>query len=210
MYAVTVTQPVQSWTCVRSHDDFRALGEALSNSGGGVGAVAACPTLPTAPNGNIASDLHAIVQVRNELQAWLSSVLMNPSAHESPAVSNFLTAGANTIPPQYEGVVVDAVYQSDAASGAAPPPRAVRVLSLPLPTSTIRAATLEETTTCTIWKWTTCSLRTRITTRRRSPTDQDEDDQISSRPLRFGTNPPTKRLPRMTKWRLCSRRVRSK
>lgn len=97
VYAVTVTQPVQSWTVVRSHEDFRALGEALS--AGGMASVSPCPSVAAA-----SADINTIVNVRNELQGWLSSVLMNPSAHESPAVNNFLTAEANTIPPQYQGV----------------------------------------------------------------------------------------------------------
>ena len=107
MYAVTVTQPVQSWTVVRSHEDFGSLGAALSTTSTGIldPSLSTCPTLTTKTASISAGDLNTIVQVRNELQAWLSSVLMNPSAHESPAVNNFLTAGANTIPPQYEGVV---------------------------------------------------------------------------------------------------------
>ena len=98
MYAVNVIQPVLSWIVVRSHDDFCALGTALLAAG--IAAVSPCPLLPTGS----AADINTVVHIRNEVQGWLSSTLMNPVVHESPAVSTFLTAGANTFPPQYGGV----------------------------------------------------------------------------------------------------------
>lgn len=101
VYAVNVIQPVQSWTVVRSHDDFRSLGTALLAAG--IAAASPCPLLPT-DSAAAAADINTAVHIRNEVQGWLSSTLMNPSVHESPAVSTFLTAGANTFPPQYGGV----------------------------------------------------------------------------------------------------------
>ena len=97
VYAVAVSQPVQSWTVLRSHQDFQAVADALSLILSG---------LPLCPSNLLlgSPDLSAIVEARNELQQWLSAILMYPGARESPAVRNFLTFGANTIPPQYEGV----------------------------------------------------------------------------------------------------------
>lgn len=94
--AVTVTQPVQSWTVIRSHDEFRAMAQALAPL---------TPTLPAcpAPLGE-QPEVSAVVNARNELQEWLTGVLMYAGAREVPAVRNFLILGANMIPPQYEGV----------------------------------------------------------------------------------------------------------
>jgi hypothetical protein len=56
---------------------------------------------------------------RNELQEWLTNILMYPGVQESIEARNFLSQGANMIPPQYEGV---AWTQFNAM--AAPPQRA--------------------------------------------------------------------------------------
>jgi hypothetical protein len=66
--------------------------------------------------------VNALISARNDLQHWLSSVLMYPGARESPAVRNFLTYAANMIPPQYENVP----WTMFAANGqvAAPAPAA--------------------------------------------------------------------------------------
>jgi hypothetical protein len=96
VYAITVAQPVQSWTVVRSHDDFRSLGDALLLS-----TLPPCPLLSSSDD---TGDLNTVVNARNELQGWLSALLMYPGAHESLPVKEFLTLGVNTIPPQYEGV----------------------------------------------------------------------------------------------------------
>ena len=120
VYAVAVAQPVQSWTVVRSHHDFHALSQALSpvlrmlllrmdehGSGGETkdetnaesrGLV--LPPFPSPPQ-----HVNALLSVRNELQQWLSSMLMHASVRESTAIQQFLTLGANTIPHQYDGVV---------------------------------------------------------------------------------------------------------
>lgn len=97
VYAVTIQQPVQSWTVLRSHDDFLAVGEALSQM------LVGLPPCPGIGNVNPA-DLNSILKKRNELQEWLSRILMYPGARESPDITNFLTQYANTIPPQYVGV----------------------------------------------------------------------------------------------------------
>jgi len=100
VYVVAVTQPVQSWSVLRSHDDFVAVGQALSQ------VLTELPPCPILGNENdISGDLAAVVKARNDLQEWLSAILMYPGARESSAVRDFLTMGANTIPPQYEGVV---------------------------------------------------------------------------------------------------------
>jgi serine/threonine protein kinase len=86
VYAVAVSQPLQSWTVLRNHDEFNAVGDALPD-------LCPCPSLSM-----------SVVQARNELQEWLTTILMYPKARESLAVRNFLTVGANTILPQYEVV----------------------------------------------------------------------------------------------------------
>ena len=96
VHAVTVIQPVQTWTVIRGQDDFIAVADNLT---------AAIPGLPPCPTiGRMEGNINALLAARNELQQWLSSVLMHPSARESPAVRNFLTYAANMIPPQYENV----------------------------------------------------------------------------------------------------------
>jgi hypothetical protein len=109
VYAVGVTQPVQSWTVLRSHQDFISVGQALEQSLAGL---PPCPFYHGLVSNNShnkygvsSSDLEAIIQARNEIQQWLSSILMYPGARESSAVRQFLTLGANTIPQQYENVV---------------------------------------------------------------------------------------------------------
>jgi hypothetical protein len=87
---------VQTWTVIRGQDDFRAVAENLAQV---VEGFPPCPAV-----GEIDGDVNALISARNDLQHWLSSVLMYPGARESPAVRNFLTYAANMIPPQYENV----------------------------------------------------------------------------------------------------------
>lgn len=106
VYAVAVSQPVQSWTVLRHHDEFLAMGDALSCVLAGL---PLCPVSSFADNNNHLSTTNSvgtamILQDRNALQQWLTTILMYPGARESTAVRNFLTIGANTILPQYEGV----------------------------------------------------------------------------------------------------------
>jgi hypothetical protein len=103
VYAVTVSQPVQSWTVVRSHDDFLSVSKSLSQILVGL---PSCPSLSQdVLNFQKTSNLEAVVAARNDIQQWLSSILMYPGARDSPAIRNFLTAGANTIAPQFEQVI---------------------------------------------------------------------------------------------------------
>ena len=131
VYAVAVVQPVQSWTVVRSHDDFQALADALAPvltqpQGGRGGGTTTATTVgdgifldddgdglgcgETDPNSMVPEfplppeQPGAMVRVRNELQLWFSAMLMHPAVRESAAIRQFLTIGANTIPHQYEGV----------------------------------------------------------------------------------------------------------
>lgn len=99
VHAVGVTQPVQSWTVLRSQEDFSVVSEALGQVLGGV--IPPCPSLVTDHGDN---NLEAVVKARNALQEWLAAILMHPGARESPAIRNFLTYGANMIPPQFDGV----------------------------------------------------------------------------------------------------------
>lgn len=96
VHAVAVTQPVQSWTVLRSHDDFYAVSDVLAQL---LPAVPTCPVI--AESGG---DLMSVVNARNELQKWLTAVLTHPGSTETLAVRNFLTYGANIILPQFEGV----------------------------------------------------------------------------------------------------------
>jgi hypothetical protein len=112
VHAIAVTQPVQSWTVLRSYDDFKAVGVSLSAT---LSNLPSCPA-PVEYDGAI----DTIVEARNELQEWLNTILMYPGARESPDVRNFLTYGANMIPPQFEGVSWINFTQSNAAAQAQP------------------------------------------------------------------------------------------
>lgn len=94
--AIAVTQPVQSWSVFRCHDEFRVLGETLSRV---LPSLPPCP-LPLSPG----YDLNALMLARNQLQEWLTNILMYPGVQESIEARNFLSQGANMLPPQYEGV----------------------------------------------------------------------------------------------------------
>lgn len=65
-----------------------------------------CPTAPLFSQLNLSpnDEVAQIIKVKNEAQQWLSNVLLFPGARESPAVQQFLCYGANTVPPQYQGV----------------------------------------------------------------------------------------------------------
>ena len=103
VHAVAVTQPVQSWTVLRSHDDFYAVSDVLAQL---LPTVPACPIIadydPDSGNDAIAM---SVVNARNELQKWLTAVLTHPGSTETLAVRNFLTYNANQMLPQFEGVV---------------------------------------------------------------------------------------------------------
>jgi len=100
VHAVAVTQPVQSWTVLRSHDDFYAVSDVLAQL---LPTVPACPVIETPPAG-VAQDVVSVVNARNELQKWLTAVLTHPGSTETLAVRNFLTYNANQMLPQFEGV----------------------------------------------------------------------------------------------------------
>lgn len=101
VHAISVAQPVQSWTVIREHGDFITLGNALSSV---IGGVPSCPAAPAFDNVGSSSDVDEIVKVRNAAQNWLSNILLFPGARESPAVRQFLCYGANLVPPQYQGM----------------------------------------------------------------------------------------------------------
>jgi len=111
VHAVAVTQPVQSWTVLRSDEDFANVSQSLSLS---------LTDLPPCPSSvAYTEDVHAIVRARNEVQEWLTSILVVPGARDSPAVRQFLTDGANMIPPKFEGVP----WVTFTPSPTAPPPQ---------------------------------------------------------------------------------------
>lgn len=96
VHAVTVIQPVQTWTVIRGQDDFQAVATSLAPI---------LPGLPPCPDVSVdAGDINSIILARNQLQQWLTSILMYPGARESPSVHSFLAYAANMIPPQYENV----------------------------------------------------------------------------------------------------------
>ena len=100
VYAITVIQPVYSWTVIRSHSDFKDLDDALLRSNV-PGTTDIFPILANTAN---ISDAETVLNIRNDLQEWLSAVLMFPSTYEVPDVKSFLTLGANTLPPIYSNV----------------------------------------------------------------------------------------------------------
>ena len=139
IHAVSVTQPVQSWTVLRDHLDFLAMDVALGGAISGLPSWSSCPALSLTHDGQ--QEVDAIVQARNAAQEWLSSVLMVPAVRESPVMRQFLCYGANVVPPQFEGLAwvnfttageTNAANFQDAAgagqtsysSGAAADPRA--------------------------------------------------------------------------------------
>ena len=101
IHAVTVAQPVQSWTVIRDHVDFVTLGSALSTV---IAGIPQCPAAPTFSQPSDATEVADILKVRSEAQSWLTNVLLFPGARESPAVRQFLCYGANSVPAQYHGI----------------------------------------------------------------------------------------------------------
>jgi len=97
VYAIAVTQPVQSWTVLRSYENFKIVGVSLSQ------VLTGLPSCPFEVLEDV-SNINVILKARNELQQWLADILMYPGARESPVMRNFLTMGANMIPPEFEGV----------------------------------------------------------------------------------------------------------
>mmetsp|Transcript_177 Transcript_177/g.328 ORF Transcript_177/g.328 Transcript_177/m.328 type:complete len:674 (+) Transcript_177:146-2167(+) len=103
IHAISVSQPVQSWTVIRDHVDFITLGEALST------VIAGVPPCPSAPDfgqtqSGSSTEVDEIMKVRNNAQTWLNNVLLFPGSRESPAVRQFLCFGANSVPAQYQGI----------------------------------------------------------------------------------------------------------
>ncbi|KAL7434269.1 hypothetical protein ACHAXM_008980 [Skeletonema potamos] len=103
IHAVTVTQPVQSWTVLRDHVDFITMDVALSSS---ISGLPNCPNHPTfhTHHGAAGDDADKIIQARNSAQEWLSAVLTVQAVRESPVMRQFLCYGANIVPPQFEDV----------------------------------------------------------------------------------------------------------
>ena len=97
IHAISVSQPVQSWTVVREYSDFAAVGKKLIQINPGL---PPCPEVSCVP---LDASGDQIIQVRNILQEWLISVLLFPGARESPALRQFMTFGANQVPAHFEG-----------------------------------------------------------------------------------------------------------
>lgn len=115
VHAVTVVQPMQTWSVIRGQGDFAAVAENLSQT---------IPGLPPCPY-EVATteDIQSIVHVRNGLQQWLSTVLLYPEARNSPTMQNFLTYALNMIPPQYEGVEWTIFTANGQVASPAPAPQ---------------------------------------------------------------------------------------
>ena len=92
VYAILVSQPVQSWTVVRHHEEFVAVSQALQQSVPGI------PPCPFKAPGN------AVVQTAQRVQAWMTHMVSSPAARATVAVREFFTTAANTLPAMYEGV----------------------------------------------------------------------------------------------------------
>jgi hypothetical protein len=122
VHAVTVIQPVQTWTVIRGQNDFVTMENSLASYLTGV---PPCPKITNAGTGGVEN----LVESRNQLQQWLINVLLFPGARESPAIRFFLTDAANIIPPQYENVP----WTMFAANGqvATPPPAPAPAYSEP-------------------------------------------------------------------------------
>ena len=136
VYAVTVIQPVQTWTVIRAQSDFIAVQSSLASMLHGV---PSCPEY-SADEGDDdgTSSTTSLVAARQQLQQWLLAVLMFPGARESPAIRIFLTDAANIIPPQYENAtwtMFDASGQVLNLAAAAAPASAPQQASVPGPGS---------------------------------------------------------------------------
>jgi len=92
---------VQSWTVVRDHLDFVAVGNVLSET---IGNISQCPSPPNFGPNPGSGDVREIINARNSAQNWFNNILLYPEARESNAVRQFLCYGANVIPPQFEGI----------------------------------------------------------------------------------------------------------
>jgi len=102
IHAVSVTQPVQSWTVLRDHVDFLAMDVALGGAISGLPSCAAC-SISSITQGS-QQEVDAIIHARKSAQEWLSSVLTVPAVRESPVMRQFLCYGANVVPIQFEGL----------------------------------------------------------------------------------------------------------
>jgi PX domain len=126
VYAVTVIQPVQTWTVIRAHSDFLAVQSSLASTLHGT---PLCPeNLSGKDNALRTIRSGSLVAARQQLQQWLLAVLMFPGVRESQAIRIFLTDAANIIPVQYENVtwtMFDAMGQvvqlTEAAAPSSPP-----------------------------------------------------------------------------------------
>lgn len=101
IHAVSVTQPVTSWTVFRDHVDFTNIGNALSPI---IQGLPNCPPAPASISSAAEIDVDEIVRARNATQNWLTNILQYPGARESPAVIHFLCYDANIVPLHLEGV----------------------------------------------------------------------------------------------------------
>jgi hypothetical protein len=103
IHAVSISQPMQSWTVIRDHIDFTTMDSALKNV---VTGLPNCPGLPvgdhTLSDGSV--DVNFIVQARTYAQDWLAVALTVPAVRNSAIMRQFLCYGANIVPPQFEGV----------------------------------------------------------------------------------------------------------
>lgn len=135
IHAVSVAQPVQSWTVLRDHVDFLAMDVALAGVISGLPSCVAygAPDLMQVNQQQIDS----IAQARNAAQEWLTSVLTFQSVRESPVMRQFLCYGANVVPPQFEGLLwVNFTTSGEATMGIPGPslsPSAVAGSSLSAP-----------------------------------------------------------------------------
>lgn len=95
VYAIFVSQPVQSWTVVRHHDEFVAVSQA---------ATMADPTLPPCPAASSQGAAAAVVSTAQRVQTWMTAMVRSAAARETWQVREFFTHAANTLPAAYEGV----------------------------------------------------------------------------------------------------------
>ena len=92
VYAILVSQPVQSWTVVRHHDEFLAVAQALQAHG--IDNIPPCPSAVP----------QALVPTAQAVQTWMSTMVQSPAARATAVVQQFFTTAANTLPAMYEGV----------------------------------------------------------------------------------------------------------
>lgn len=104
VHAISVSQPYQSWTVIRTQDDFETVSQTLLCI---LPNLPPCPTVQAPMPGLSAEkpdEQEQLVNARSAMQEYLMTILHHPYVRDSQALRQFLTINANIIPSYMEGV----------------------------------------------------------------------------------------------------------